>query len=62
MIANHTSMADIMLMLAIIKKPFVGSKNLLKFRCLGFLQKNLYFSDQKFKKKPNGSFLTGLKR
>jgi 1-acyl-sn-glycerol-3-phosphate acyltransferase len=51
-------MADIMLMLAIIKNHFVGSRNSLRFRCLGFLQTYLYFSDLMRFKKPHASFLT----
>ena len=39
--ANHTSMADIMLMLAIIKNPFVfvGKKELVKIPLFGFFYK-----------------------
>ncbi|TQD40642.1 lysophospholipid acyltransferase family protein [Haloflavibacter putidus] len=41
LVANHTSMADIMLMLAIVKKPFVfvGKKELAKFPVFGFFYK-----------------------
>ena len=40
-IANHTSMADIMLMLAVIKNPFVfvGKKELVKIPLFGFFYK-----------------------
>jgi 1-acyl-sn-glycerol-3-phosphate acyltransferase len=42
-VANHTSMADIMLMLAITKSfCFVGKRSFQKFLYLGFLQKNLH--------------------
>ena len=39
--ANHTSMADIMLMLAVIKNPFVfvGKKELAKIPLFGFFYK-----------------------
>lgn len=41
LVANHTSMTDIMLMLAIVKKPFVfvGKKELAKFPVFGFFYK-----------------------
>lgn len=41
LVANHTSMTDIMLMLAVIKKPFVfvGKKELAKFPIFGFFYK-----------------------
>jgi 1-acyl-sn-glycerol-3-phosphate acyltransferase len=40
-IANHTSMADIMLMLAVVKNPFVfvGKKELVKIPLFGFFYK-----------------------
>ncbi len=40
-VANHTSMLDIMLMLAVIKNPFVfvGKKELAKFPLFGFFYK-----------------------
>ena len=40
-VANHTSMADIMLMLAIVKNPFVfvGKKELVKIPLFGFFYK-----------------------
>jgi hypothetical protein len=46
-VANHTSMADIMLMLA-LSKPlcFVGKQSWLRFLYLVFLQANLYFGGQ----------------
>ena len=41
-VANHTSMADIMLMLAVINKPFVfvGKKELSKIPLFGFFYKS----------------------
>lgn len=40
-VANHTSMADIMLMLAVVKNPFVfvGKKELVKIPLFGFFYK-----------------------
>lgn len=46
-IANHTSIIDIMLMLAVVKNPFVfvGKSELAKIPVFGyFYKKNLYFS------------------
>jgi 1-acyl-sn-glycerol-3-phosphate acyltransferase len=44
-IANHSSMADIMLMLAVVKNPFVfvGKRELVKLPLFGFSINELVF-------------------
>lgn len=58
-VGNHTSMTDIMLMLAIVKNPFVfvGKKNCLKFRCLVFSTNALVFWWTEAVKKAEWKFL-----
>jgi len=46
LVANHTSMLDIMMMLKTSKNPFVfvGKKELVNIPVFGFFYKNLIFS------------------
>jgi len=64
-IANHTSMIDIMLMLATIKKPFVfvGKKELVKIPLFGFFyRKTCILVDRSSAKSRKAVFLRAQKR
>ncbi len=64
-IANHTSMADIMLMLVAVKKPFVfvGKKELAKFPLFGFFYKRTcILVDRSSAKSRQAVFLRAQKR
>ncbi|AUP79331.1 lysophospholipid acyltransferase family protein [Flavivirga eckloniae] len=64
-IANHTSMADIMLMLASIKNPFVfvGKKELAKIPLFGFFYKRTcILVDRSSSKSRKGVFLRAQRR
>ena len=64
-IANHTSMIDIMLMLAVIKKPFVfvGKKELARIPLFGFFyKKTCILVDRSSAKSRQGVFLRAQRR
>lgn len=64
-IANHTSMADIMLMLAVVKNPFVfvGKKELAKIPLFGFFYKRTcILVDRSSAKSRQAVFLRAQKR
>jgi len=64
-VANHTSMVDIMLMLAVIKKPFVfvGKKELSKIPLFGFFYKRTcILVDRKSSKSKHSVFERAQKR
>ena len=64
-VANHTSMIDIMLMLAIINKPFVfvGKKELSKFPLFGFFYKRTcILVDRSNSRSKHGVFESAQKR
>ncbi len=64
-VANHTSMIDIMLMLAVINKPFVfvGKKELSKIPLFGFFYKRTcILVDRKSSKSKHGVFERAQKR
>ena len=64
-IANHTSMADIMLMLAVIKSPFVfvGKKELAKIPLFGFFyKKTCILVDRSSAKSRQAVFLMAQRR
>ena len=64
-IANHTSMIDIMLMLAVVKKPFVfvGKKELARIPLFGFFyKKTCILVDRSSAKSRQGVFLRAQRR
>ncbi|MES2575923.1 MAG: lysophospholipid acyltransferase family protein [Bacteroidota bacterium] len=65
LVSNHTSMLDIMLMLAVIRQPFVfvGKKELVKIPLFGFFYKRTcILVDRKSSKSKHGVFERAQKR